>query len=195
MTQWLRQLSQGNHEAAANLWQRYGTSLERLARRRYSAALSPASGDDDLAQSVFFVLWKGVSEGRWNDLQDRDELWWLLLEITRRKAMARVSRQQTQKRRGLLASAGETESSPGDGSPLNLDPLDVREMSPEFVVTLKDELDHLLGLLPDELLCEITRCKLEGLTHEEIAVRFHISRRTVIRKLNLVRDCWSQEVA
>jgi hypothetical protein len=50
---------------------------------------------------------------------------------------------------------------------------------------------HLLGRLADETLCHIATWKLEGDSNDKIAARLGCGRRTIERKLGVIRSIWS----
>lgn len=194
VTMWLRQISEGNQDAARLLWNRYAAALQRLAKTRYRGALSAVANEEDLVQSVFRALWTGAAAGQWDSVQDRNELWWLLLTITRRTALKRQAYNARRKRGGPTASlsAADTSSSTSAESP--------REPTgdnppPELILMLQEEQDRLLAMLRDDVLRSIAIWKLEGYTHEEIAAKLNVTTRTVIRKLNLIRETWSTELS
>lgn len=193
VSSWIRQLGQGNQTAASRLWERYGPALERLARSRYGPALNATFDEQDLAQSVFFALWKNAEAGGLDEIRDRSELWWLLLKLIHRRACSRLRYNQAQKRSGEVSAQTLVQSSSGA-----LDPLgqfaNPRDLPPELIVVLSDEHERLMGLLRNDQLREIAGMKLEGYLVEEIAEKLGISVRSVIRKLNLIREQWDQEL-
>jgi DNA-directed RNA polymerase specialized sigma24 family protein len=195
VTVWLRRIKEGNQEAARLLWNRYSSALHRLARNRYPQALNAVANEEDLVQSVFRALWSGAAVGRWDAVQNRTELWWLLLAITRHKALKRQTYNTRLKRNEPTVSFHEQgPSTPGgDEGP----PLDVAgdEPPPELILLLQEEQDRLLTTLRDDVLRSIAVWKLEGYTHAQIAGKLGVTPRTVIRKLNLIREVWSQELA
>lgn len=72
------------------------------------------------------------------------------------------------------------------------------EPSPEFVALAADQLDHwFCQLEPYDDACRTLRrlavFKLEGYTNDEVAGRLELSKRTVERKLHLIRTIWLQE--
>ncbi len=194
ITELLRLLSQGDADAAARLWRHYRADLERLAKQRLGQASNPVANEEDVAQSVFFAFWRGAQAGKWDGVKDRSELWWVLLEITRRKVLQQHAYRQAAKRSGTVVSL--TPAAEGDGeSTLGLpEPADVRELLPEAAAIFSEEHQRLMQLLRDDQLRTVAALKLEGYTHEEIAGQLHINRRTVIRKLNLIREQWSSEL-
>jgi hypothetical protein len=79
-------LRAGDQEAARQLWQRYFQSLVRLGRSRLQAQARAAADEEDVALSAFDTFCDGMSQGRFPDLADRDDLWRLLVTIAARKA-------------------------------------------------------------------------------------------------------------
>ena len=51
-----------------------------------------------------------------------------------------------------------------------------------------------MGMLRDDVLRSIAIWKLDGHTHEEIALKLGVTTRTVVRKFNLIRETWAQEL-
>jgi DNA-directed RNA polymerase specialized sigma24 family protein len=66
--------------------------------------------------------------------------------------------------------------------------------SPEFAVEVADELERLVRRFDDPSLRIVAQRKLEGFTNSEIAKALRVSTRTVIRKLELIRQEWDEEV-
>lgn len=194
VTLWLRQLGQGDQPAARQLWERYSAALLRLAQRRFPGAISAAADEEDLVQSVFQTLWTGASAGRWDTVKDRDELWWLLLAITRRKAINRQAYNARLKRGAGVEPIHQQETLCGDTSPTPLDRVADERPPPELILMLEEEQQRLLGCLRDDVLRSIAVMKLEGDSHEQIAQKLDVTPRTVIRKLNLIREAWSKEL-
>ncbi len=66
------------------------------------------------------------------------------------------------------------------------------EPTPEFAAQLTEECERLLSQLDDETLRTVAVAKMEGYSNDEIAERLGVKTRTVERKLNLIREIWSQ---
>ncbi|MDB5337593.1 MAG: DNA-directed polymerase specialized sigma subunit, sigma24 [Planctomycetaceae bacterium] len=193
VTVWLRQLANGDQEAAKKLWDRYGPELVELSRRRFGGALGALEDEEDLVQSVFKALWTGATDGRLNGVQDREHLWWLLLKITRRKALNRHAYNNRQKRAHPTVSLTGLPDEDGSASPEDLI-ADSEQPPADLILILAEEQDRLLGMLRDDVLRSIALWKLDGHTHEDIAQKLNVTTRTVIRKFNLIRETWSQEL-
>ena len=194
VTIWLRQLSHGDQEAARQLWNRYGDALKRLIRSRYGGAVDAAADEEDLTQSVFQVLWRGATTGRLETVKDRDELWWLLLAITRRKAINRQAYNTRQKRGAGVETIHLQETVCGDLSATPLEQVADERPPPDLILMLEEEQQRLLGCLRDDVQRSIAVMKLGGDSHEQIAQKLDVTPRTVIRKLNLIRETWSKEL-
>jgi DNA-directed RNA polymerase specialized sigma24 family protein len=190
-------LKDGDHAAAQVLWERYFDHLVRLARRRLAIASRAGADEDeeDAALSAFDSFCAGLAGGRFPRLEDRDDLWRLLVVITARKASAQVDRRRALKRGGdrfRLENAFGSDDSSADGS----DPLIrivAREPSPEFAAMVADETAALLDRLGDPDLRQIALWRMEGYTSDEIADRLGCARRTVARRLDLIRQIWGAE--
>jgi DNA-directed RNA polymerase specialized sigma24 family protein len=193
VSRWLLSLREGSSQAAERLWTRYFDRLVVLARSRLGLHPRPIADEEDVAVSVFDTLVRGAIEGRFPNLQDRTDLWCLLLAITKQKA-ANVKRREGRMKRGGNRVQNESVFNvvQGSGKPLTLDDLCGDEPTPEFLTTLDDEHRFLLSLLRDETLRDIAELTLEGYSTGEIAGDLNVSIRTVQRKLLLIRTTWSQ---
>jgi RNA polymerase sigma factor (sigma-70 family) len=182
ITRWIGQLQAGDPAAAQPLWERYFHLLVELARRKLGS--KPRGADqEDVALSAFDSFCRGLKRGRFSDLQDRDNLWKLLVVLTARKASHLIRDEQRLKRGG-----GQT-----TGTTQELEEVVSQEPSPEFAAELAENCQRLLDLLGDAELRTIALGKMEGLTTEEIAGQQNCAPRTVERKLRLIRTLWEKE--
>src|SRR5262249_34422320 len=85
-------LKAGDPAAAQPLWERYVGRLVRLARTRLRQTRGRAADEEDVALSAFASFCKGAEQGRFPRLDDRHDLWQLLLVLTARKAAGLVQR-------------------------------------------------------------------------------------------------------
>jgi DNA-directed RNA polymerase specialized sigma24 family protein len=199
VTIWIGDLKNGGDSAAQHLWERYCQRLAALARQLLRAKL-PAGGigdESDAALSAFDSFCRGLRRDAYPRLDDRDDLWRLLVVITRGKVADRVRYELAAKRGGgKVVRAGEVAG--GEAGPGGLDRLEAghllrggvriaAEPSPEEVAIQAEEFQRLLAGL-EEPLRAIALAKLDGLTDDEIAVRFGRGRKWVQRKLTLIRE-------
>jgi DNA-directed RNA polymerase specialized sigma24 family protein len=192
VTLWLEGIKAGDNADIQRLWDRYFQQLVRLASSRLPRHARRILDGEDVAISAFRSFCDRVGKGQFPDLADRDHLWRVLFAITVRKAVGTV-RYQTREKRGGGHVLGE--SAMGGGN----DPSDKeglsrflsREPTPDDAAEFADELEGLFSKLDDVMLRVIAFQKLQGLTSEEIAASLEVSRRTVDRKLRLIRALWS----
>jgi RNA polymerase sigma factor (sigma-70 family) len=200
VTFWIEGLKAGDAAAVQELWQRYFTTLVRLARAALRDAPQAAEDAEDAALSAFDSFCAGVAQGRFPRLDDRDNLWRILVTITRRKVLDQVERQKRQKRGGPGAEAETVETPPDRGRDrdrvtLALDEVTSPQPTPEFAAMVADECRRLLALLVDERERQIAVLRMEGYTNEEIAQRLGCGLRSVVRKVDLIRKRWLAEPA
>jgi DNA-directed RNA polymerase specialized sigma24 family protein len=195
ISEWFRHLKTGDADAAQKLWKRYALALEDLARKRLNGLPKNMADEEDLALSVFSSICRGAAAGRFADVNSRDELWWLLLSITKQKTVDHIRRETAQKR-GLGRVQSETGLAGGsEGSDqFKLDDLISPDPTPEFLVMLEEQFEGLLALLPDDRLRQIAIYRVEGYTVPEIAKKLGIGKRAIERKLQLIRSVWSSEL-
>lgn len=194
VSRWLDPLKEGDPRAAQALWERYFGRLVRLARQRLVASrrLGGDADEEDAALSAFASFCEGAAMGRFPLLSDRDDLWRLLVVITARKAGAQAQRRRAKKRGGDWHALG---TRPGDVDLQDeLAEVAGREPSPEFAAQVAEEFDRLLARLLDDQLRRVAIMRLEGFTNDEIAERLGCARRTVARRLDLIRREWLDEL-
>ncbi len=136
----------------------------------------------------------GGRAGEFARLNDRNDLWQLLVVITGRKVIDQVKRRCRQKRGGgrvldESALAGDRDDGRGPG----LDQLLGDDSDPAFVAMAAEECRRLLDILGDESLRQIAVWRMDGETNEAIAERLGCSLRTIANKLKLIRMKWKRE--
>ena len=89
-------LRAGEYDALQELWERYSDRLVELAQLRLKNVPQQLADENDVVNSVFLSLCRGAKAGRFGDLKSRDELWWLLLAITKRKIVDHQRREMAQ---------------------------------------------------------------------------------------------------
>ena len=140
---------------------------------------------------MFHSVCRGLAEGRFPDLQDRDSLWRLMLVITGNK-IANRHRFDQQLRRDIRRTSTEsifTESHTNQSGQFGSGLLS-REPTPEFVAEFQETTDRLFAALDEPELKEIAILRVEGYNDNDIAEKLNCSRRTVQRRLTMIRRCW-----
>lgn len=189
VTQWMGAVEQGDEDAAQRLWERYYTSLLRVARSKLTPRASRAADEHDVVLDAFDACYRGLQQGRFPHIADRHELWKLLITLTARKAVDAVRREQRKKRGGGHVVA-EADLAALDAGGDALARAVGHEPTPEFAATVAEDLQRRLDSLPAAALRDICLWKLEGCTNEEIAEKLRCTVRTVERKLELIRKLW-----
>ena len=192
VTVWIASLKTGDGDAARELWSRYFCDLVRLARDRLGSSPRTVADEEDAALSAFDSFCQGAAVGRFPRLDDRDDLWRLLVVITERKAFDLTQRERRKKRGGgkLVRMSDATER---ERNQRGVEGFACPEPTPEFAAMMADECRRLLGLLRDDSLREVARLRMENYTNEEVAGRLGCSLRSVARKLELIRRTWLAE--
>jgi RNA polymerase sigma factor (sigma-70 family) len=194
VTRWVTALKNGDLAVAQPLWERYHRQLIALARQKLQGARRLEADEDDVVQNAFHSFFRGVARGRFPQLNDRDNLWRILVVITARKALDQLAREHSKRQRGGTSYAQPRISlAESDSDEQIVEQIIGAEPSPQFAAQVAEEYQALLDLLGDESLRRVAVWKMEGLTNDEIAERLDCSRRTVARKLETIRIIWSPE--
>jgi DNA-directed RNA polymerase specialized sigma24 family protein len=189
----VRDIGSGDGAAATLLWERYFSLLVQVAKKRLarSGRTGADADEEDAALSAFMSFCTGAGAGRFPDLSDREELWRLLVAITSRKVGDQADRRRALKRGGHLR---RVEGDQANGLTSGLTAALAREANPEVAAMVAEETCLLLDRLGNSQLQAIAVWRMEGYTADEIAVRLGCTRRTVARKLELIRDAWKGEL-
>jgi DNA-directed RNA polymerase specialized sigma24 family protein len=188
ITHCIELLKAGEEAAAQKLWERYFQRLVGLARSRIPNSTRRAADEEDVALSAFDSFFQRAARGQFPQLNDRDDLWQLLVVITLRKAIDFVHH-ETRPIRGsgrVLALSDLAELCPegilGD------------EPTPELAAQLVEECTQLFKRLGNDTMRAVAQWKIEGHTNREIAAKLGCVPQTVERKLRAIRQLWAKEV-
>jgi DNA-directed RNA polymerase specialized sigma24 family protein len=192
VTEWLDGLKTGNTDASQKLWERYIGQVVHIAHRRLGGRPRRASDEQDIAQEVFATFYRCAEEGRFARLDDRNDLWQVLVMLTDRKAKQHLRGELADKRgagdvRGESALHGSwlsntTAGAGGFGNVAGIEP------TPDSVDKITGLLECSLQHLPSEELRTLMVDKLMGYSDREIATQRNMSLRSVERKLQIIRQ-------
>jgi DNA-directed RNA polymerase specialized sigma24 family protein len=188
VTQWLIDVKQGADRGAQQLWERYYAELINAAHRKLGRLPHRAEDAEDVAAMAFTAFFQGVEKQRFPKLDDRDDLWQVLLMLAERRAADVVRRE---KARGAGIIRGEAELDQGmstSGFTAGIDGLPGPSPTPETVDGLVAVIRERWDAFSDETLGRIALDKLQGYTNLEIAERTGIALRSVERKLRLIKS-------
>lgn len=191
VTGWLGKLKSGHTDVAQQLWCRYVERLVRLANRKLGNSPRRVADEEDVAIVAFNAFLQGVEAGRFSKLDDRDDLWQILVMLTERKATDQI-RAELAAKRGKGAVRGDSVFHTMSGSNFigGFGQIVDAEPTPEFALQVSQQLQSLLGQLQDPVLEQIAIAKMDGYTNAEIAKQVVISMSGVERKLGVIRRIW-----
>lgn len=187
----VQRLKERDELAIDDLWKRYFDKLVDAARRRLGSNPRRVVDEEDVAVSVFASLWRGVERGRFLQLDDRNDLWQILLGITKQKVVNEIRRNRAQKRGGGNVR-GDSVFGDRDEQGGGWDVVAGDAPDPAFLAALNEDFDNLLKRLPEESLRDVVHWKMGGDTNQEIADKLGLGLRSVDRKLRIIKQCWSK---
>ena len=188
VTRWINDLRDGDRSAANRLWGFLERQVCRTAKSQVARSPHhPVYDEEDVALSAFTSLCDGFESGRYDDITDRQQLWRLLAVITVNKARKRAIHENRIRRGGQASRVA-------DGSEM-LGTVPSTDFGPENQAIMEEECRRLLSLLGERELKLLALLKVEGYTNQEIAEQLGCSRRTIQRRLDVIRDIWTEELS
>ncbi|MBN2293363.1 MAG: RNA polymerase subunit sigma-70 [Pirellulales bacterium] len=188
----LIRVRKGDDDAAQVLWDKYFLKLVRRATDELGRHNRMADGED-AALSAFNSFLKGMTEGEFNWLRNRQDLWRLLVTITVRKAWAQLRHEHREKRGGggvfgeSAFMAGKASSQVPGINGVDAAQAGGAELTPEDVVMLREEYTRLLNTLPEGAIRETAELLLlygDKYDKKEMAQQMNCSVRTIERRCN-----------
>jgi hypothetical protein len=179
-------------DAARRLWQAYFPRLLKLASARIDQGIRARADEEDVLQSMYKSFCLRQQRGDF-DLANRDELWHVLVLITRRKItnLAKHHRRQRRdyRRDRAIPGTDDSRTGPGEGPP---EVVDESDPTPAEAAVLEEEMERRLRMLSEDLR-QIALWRLQGYSNEEIAGpgMLDCAVRTVERKLARIRKAWT----
>ena len=181
VSQLIAEAKVGDEAALAKLHQRYWPALVGIAVGKLKGATIRDRDAEDVAQTAFISFYETLKCERVPHLTNRHQLLALLTHIVACKAVNEIKHAVTQKE--------------GGGKVRNASPIvmlaEQDGHSPLEGLILKDCYEFYIGKLPAKLR-PFAELHLAGFTNAEIAQRMNCVRRTVDRKLAVLRMRWQQ---
>lgn len=185
----ISQLKERDPSATQAIWNRFFQRLLPLARSRLRGVSDRALSEEDILVSVFDRFFSAAAEGRFAKLQDRDDLWQILLMLMNHRIVEHYRHAKALKRGGDLTDRFD-DLAVKQSVPHELADL---EPGPEVIAAFNDSLSVAISSLADEKTREVALFKLEGYENTEIAAKMDISLSSVERKLRVIRESWKSE--
>ncbi|MFO0968608.1 MAG: ECF-type sigma factor [Gemmataceae bacterium] len=104
VTRWLNQLKQGDRAAVDGLWKEFYSKLVSLAENKLRGVPDHLGMSEEVAGSAFKSFVLAAEKQRFPKLEDRDDLWQILVRIVRNKAATaweHMTRHKRDRRRAL----------------------------------------------------------------------------------------------
>lgn len=184
VSEWIAQLKVGDEKAAKQIWERYFPRLCGYVRNKLNPAARRTHDAEDVALSAINALWAGATEGGFRQLENRHDLWQLLMMISARKAANVLRRPSVRK------EVAECDMDASDGQSWNLNRYADSVPMAEFADSLDIFCEELLCMLSDKLR-EVAVLRLNGYTNEEISRLKGRGLSTIERYLQMIREKWS----
>jgi RNA polymerase sigma factor (sigma-70 family) len=194
VTEWLDRVRINDPDAARRLWNRYFQQLVDLARKYLAGSARRVADEEDVALSAFHSFFVGTQQGRFPNLEDRDDLWRLLVTITQRHAIDLRKHERRQKRGGgtVKGDSAFLPTDAGDSASPSFDQVAGPEPTPDEAAALAEEFRQRFDQLQDPSLRQVAEMKMAGYSNEEIANAQACVVRTVERRLQMIRRIWEQ---
>lgn len=187
ITQWLKNIDQDPDLAMNVLWEHFFTRLVQRAKKEVSKRPQRSKDEEDVAVEVMHSFYKGLSRGRFENIQNREELWKVLVTLATRKAARAYRENQTLKRGGgdVRGESVFLNSPGGIGNATG-------EFDERFEEIVFQEMLECLESLNDPTLKKVAQLRLEGYSIQEIALKMNVVPRTIDRKLQRIRIAWEE---
>lgn len=169
-------------QAQAELFRRYYPKLVREVQRRTQAAFTRAADEEDIAVSAMMALFDGAARDQYARLEDRRNLWALLVTIAARMTANLANRKR-------LRGDSAFRASPDKG-----EPPDPKALPADAGAIASEEVDRLLRQLDDDSQRFVALLKLDHCTNPEIARVLGCSLSSVERRLTIIRRIWRREL-
>lgn len=195
VTLWIKSVEQGDDESANQLWSYCFPKLLSYSKNKLPGHLRRALDEEDVALSAFKSFCLAAAKGAFPQLEGRDDLWKLLLCIAKRKAQNYVQRENREKRGGgnvrgesiFMSEDGSTRQS-GHG----IGRVPGGAASPDMLAQFTEDAKVLIDMLNNDTVKTVALLRMEGYSVDEIAERMECGKRTVERRLTLIRRTWSE---
>jgi RNA polymerase sigma factor (sigma-70 family) len=189
ITLWLEQFKQGDQIAAQKIWETCVEELTAYARKQFGNQPRRVADEEDIVQSAFASFCRGIDAKRFHGLDDRSDLWQLLLMLTHQKFVDHTRRALRRKRGGGQVR-GDSIFQQSMDSGRGFNQITDDTLDPQFAVELSEGIELMLSSLGNSTLRSVAMMRLEGYSNEEIAQHLNLSTRSIERKLKQIRAQW-----
>ena len=181
---WISQMRTGDPIAIGSLVTRYFGKLAQYANSKLRRGIRVTDDGEDIANSVLEIVTRCTSNGRYPNLQDRDDLWFLMIAIAQNKV---IDSQRTELRRERKVASTHTMTDMLETYNMDLEKFlsNDEANSPLKLMEIVDCWEEQIKNLPDGSR-EVARLKMDGYNNREISDKLGMLYRTVDRKVQLI---------
>lgn len=184
---WIAKMREGDASAIGNLVARYFGKLAQFADNKLRRGIRVTDDGEDIAISVLQTITCNTAKGRFPNLQDRDDLWFLMIVIAQHVV---IDRQRTELRREKMIAPTHTMTDLLEKYNVNLAQFLSQDDSQARLLEILDCWEELLKTLPDDRNRDVARLKIQGYSNREIGNLLEMVPRTVDRKVKLIAQRW-----
>ena len=184
ISHWLKGLKAGDSSAVDAIWNRYYQRVVEFAIRKMKINPDMAIDGEDIAQVAMHRLCLKLSTGRYPDIDDREQLWGLVVVYTLNRIRNHLRSCNTLKRSGKAQDVFRFERSQ---SLVDLRSPEAPTIMAEMVQGWLDRLDR---EDPSGQLKQIAVWSMDNLSGGEIARILKKRKSFVLQKIRLVRLLW-----
>jgi DNA-directed RNA polymerase specialized sigma24 family protein len=188
VSKWILGARQGDPVAIEQIVSRYFARLARSVRSMQDAQERQLKSGKDVSADILMKISRELSAGEHQELQNRNDLWVLLISIVEEYVIRRRDGRQQH----------------DDIFPLELpltDYLNSCDQDLELMLSkgnkygnlqaILDQMEDLVAMVKDPKSKEIASLKLQGLSNREIGSRLGIVAKTVDRKMKKIVSRWT----
>lgn len=193
ITRIIRRMQSGDEDGADVLWKRFYVRLKFLVKDRLRSRLRGLSDEEDVALESLSELFRGLLDGKYPSLHNREAFWRLLVTVATRNVIDEINRENRLKRGAGKVYHESAFDSADSGKTALFERIASSTQAPDMQLMITERCTELLECLTDKNLQAIAVMKTAGSTNQEIADSLGFSLRSVERRLADIRTCWSGE--
>lgn len=194
ITRVIRQMQQGDGDGATYLWHRFFVRLKYLVKDRLRSQLGALSDEEDVALDSLSEMFRGLLDGKYPSLDNREAFWRLLVTVATRNVIDEINRENRLKRGAGRVFHESAFTSIDDESAALFEQIASSVEAPDVQMMITERCTELLESLGHDQLQAIAIMKTAGSTNQEIADSLGLSLRSVERRLAEIRQCWNAEL-
>ncbi|MEZ6058763.1 MAG: ECF-type sigma factor [Planctomycetaceae bacterium] len=190
----IRMMRKGDKSSADFLWARFSRRLELLVKTRLHPRHRHVSDEEDVVLESLTELFRGLLDGKYSELFDRNDFWRLLVTVASRNVIDHVNHEKRQKRGGghVRNESALTGGKHGGSQMSLLEQVESDCPPPDMQLMITEHCTALLESLNNDELRTIAIEKAAGATNQEVADTLGISLRSVERRVAEIRELWSR---